>query len=111
MGPLIPLTPSPSARNRPQSFAQKLRSTSKSVKGKLGYINLTETVSTPIKISPTVSAFEQAYPVLQRNPVESKYSIAGAASGSYGGKCYKSLYTIIIFIKLVMCGSKFTILL
>uniref|UniRef100_A0A1B0D1P6 Fragile site-associated protein C-terminal domain-containing protein n=1 Tax=Phlebotomus papatasi TaxID=29031 RepID=A0A1B0D1P6_PHLPP len=85
LGPLIPLTPSPSARNRPQSFAQKLRSTSKSVKGKLGYINLAETVSTPIKISPTtVSAFEQAYPVLQRNPVESKYSIAGGASSSYG---------------------------
>ncbi len=36
LGPLIPLTPSPSARNRPQSFAQKLKSTSKSVKGKLG---------------------------------------------------------------------------
>lgn len=39
LGPLIPLTPSPSARNRPQSFAQKLKSTSKSVKGKLGIMN------------------------------------------------------------------------
>jgi len=38
LGPLIPLTPSPSSRNRPQSFAQKLRSTSKTVKGKLGKI-------------------------------------------------------------------------
>ncbi|XP_055681343.1 bridge-like lipid transfer protein family member 1 isoform X2 [Lutzomyia longipalpis] len=84
LGPLIPLTPSPSSRNRPQSFAQKLRSTSKSVKGKLGYINLTETVSTPIKTSPTVSTFEQAYPALQRNPVESKYSLTGAASSTYG---------------------------
>lgn len=36
LGPLIPLTPSPSTRNRPQSFAQKIRSTSKTVKGKLG---------------------------------------------------------------------------
>lgn len=36
LGPLIPLTPSPNTRNRPQSFAQKIRSTSKTVKGKLG---------------------------------------------------------------------------
>ncbi|GAB0095271.1 Protein KIAA1109 [Sergentomyia squamirostris] len=84
LGPLIPLTPSPSARNRPQSFAQKLRSTSKSVKGKLGYINLTETVSTPIKTSPTVSSFEQAYPGV-RNPIEAKYSLTVGAPSSYGG--------------------------
>uniref|UniRef100_A0A1B0CX21 Bridge-like lipid transfer protein family member 1 C-terminal domain-containing protein n=1 Tax=Lutzomyia longipalpis TaxID=7200 RepID=A0A1B0CX21_LUTLO len=97
LGPLIPLTPSPSSRNRPQSFAQKLRSTSKSVKGKLGYINLTETVSTPIKTSPTVSTFEQAYPALQRNPVESKYSLTGAASSTYGvtPKCWKTIYHLL----------------
>lgn len=55
LGPLIPLTPSPSLRNRPQSFAQKLKSTSKTVKGKLGYTNLNESILTPIKKSPTIS--------------------------------------------------------
>lgn len=84
LGPLIPLTPSPSSRNRPQSFAQKLKSTSKSVKGKLGYTNLTESVSTPIKKSPTASTFEQAYQ-LQKSSSEHKNSIAGASS-AFGGK-------------------------
>lgn len=79
LGPLIPLTPSPSFRNRPQSFAQKLKSTSKSVKGKLGYTNLTESGSTPIKKSPTSSTFEQAY-ALQKSSSEHKNSIAGASS-------------------------------
>lgn len=55
LGPLIPLTPSPGLRNRPQSFAQKLKSTSKTVKGKLGYTNLNESILTPIKKSPTIS--------------------------------------------------------
>lgn len=55
LGPLIPLTPSPGLRSRPQSFAQKLKSTSKTVKGKLGYTNLNESILTPIKKSPTMS--------------------------------------------------------
>lgn len=55
LGPLIPLTPSPGLRNRPQSFAQKLKSTSKSVKGKLGYTNLNDSAITPVKKSPTMS--------------------------------------------------------
>ena len=84
LAPLIPLTPSPSARNRPQSFAQKLKSTSKSVKGKLGYTNLTESVSTPIKKSPTSSTFEQAYQ-LQKSSSEHKNSITGASSAFGGG--------------------------
>lgn len=54
LAPLIPLTPSPGLR-RPQSFAQKLKSTSKTVKGKLGYTNLNESILTPIKKSPTMS--------------------------------------------------------
>lgn len=54
LGPLIPLTPSPGLR-RPQSFAQKLKSTSKSVKGKLGYTNLNDSATTPNKKSPTMS--------------------------------------------------------
>ncbi|KAG4067242.1 hypothetical protein HA402_000233 [Bradysia odoriphaga] len=79
LGPLIPLTPSPSARNRPQSFAQKLKSTSKSVKGKLGYTNLTETVSTPIKKSPSSSTFE--HPIqLQKSSSDHKNSITGVSS-------------------------------
>lgn len=78
LGPLIPLTPSPSARNRPQSFAQKLKSTSKSVKGKLGYTNLTD-ASTPLKKSPTSSTtFEQAYQ-LQKSSSDHKNSITGVS--------------------------------
>lgn len=50
--PTLSLTPSPGLR-RPQSFAQKLKSTSKTVKGKLGYTNLNDL--TPIKKSPTMS--------------------------------------------------------
>lgn len=52
--PTLALTPSPGLR-RPQSFAQKLKSTSKTVKGKLGYTNLNESILTPIKKSPTMS--------------------------------------------------------
>lgn len=52
--PTLSLTPSPGLR-RPQSFAQKLKSTSKTVKGKLGYTNLNESFLTPIKKSPTMS--------------------------------------------------------
>ncbi|XP_055600491.1 bridge-like lipid transfer protein family member 1 isoform X3 [Uranotaenia lowii] len=81
LGPLIPLTPSPSARNRPHSFAQKLRSTSKSVKGKLGYTNLNETVTTPVKASPTALTFAEA---ISRTSLEAKNSITGGLSSTYG---------------------------
>lgn len=54
MPTLAPLIPSPGLR-RPQSFAQKLKSTSKTVKGKLGYTNLNESILTPIKKSPSLS--------------------------------------------------------
>lgn len=80
--PLMPTTPSPSAR-RPQSFAQKIRSTSKTVKGKLGYTNLNEAVSTPIKSSPTVSTFEQA---IQKSALEHKNSLTGGTSSIFGGE-------------------------
>lgn len=83
LGPLIPLTPSPGSRNRPQSFAQKLKSTSKSVKGKLGYTNLTESLSTPVKKSPT-SSFDHAF-LLQKSASEHKNSFTGA-TGGFGGK-------------------------
>ncbi|XP_069702783.1 bridge-like lipid transfer protein family member 1 isoform X3 [Periplaneta americana] len=50
------LSPSASLRSRPQSFAQKLRSTSKSVKG---YMNLSEGVTTPMfAVSPSGSGLE-----------------------------------------------------
>ncbi|XP_049857041.1 transmembrane protein KIAA1109 homolog isoform X4 [Schistocerca gregaria] len=50
------ISPSASLRSRPQSFAQKLRSTSKSVKG---YINLNEGVTTPMfAVSPSGSGLE-----------------------------------------------------
>ncbi|XP_062707528.1 bridge-like lipid transfer protein family member 1 isoform X7 [Aedes albopictus] len=82
LGPLIPLTPSPSSRNRPHSFAQKLRSTGKSVKGKLGYTNLNETIQTPIKASPTALTFADA---LSRTSLEAKNSLTGGLSSTYGG--------------------------
>ncbi|XP_037958120.1 transmembrane protein KIAA1109 homolog isoform X2 [Teleopsis dalmanni] len=75
IGPLIQLTPSPSAKNRPQSFAQKLRSTGKSVKGKLGYTNLNESNSSPLRDSPTTSASDQH---LFKLSLESKVSLNGA---------------------------------
>lgn len=76
LGPLIPLTPSPGSRNRPQSFAQKLRSTSKTVKGKLGYTNLSETVSTPNKTSPVSSSYDlPPMPAIRKNTMESKHSV------------------------------------
>jgi hypothetical protein len=94
LGPLIPLTPSPNARNRPQSFAQKLRSTSKTVKGKLGYTNLAETISTPNKTSPTVSTFEQS---ITRSIMEPKNSLTGGLSVTLGG-----IYAKVAFVTSVL---------
>lgn len=82
IGPLIQLTPSPSAKNRPQSFAQKLRSTGKSVKGKLGYTNLNESSSSPLRDSPTASVSEHhAF----KMSLESKASLNGACATSVSG--------------------------
>lgn len=80
LGPLIPLPSSSSSsstgrqRPPPQSFAQKLRSTGKTVKGKLGYTNLSEAVTTPNKPSPTTPIFEQAS---QKMNLEPKNSLTG----------------------------------
>ena len=84
LGPLIPLTPSPNSRNRPHSFAQKLRSTSKTVKGKLGYTNLNETINTPIKMSPTTAgySFAEAH---SKQSLEAKNSLTGGLSSTFGG--------------------------
>ncbi|XP_055837347.1 bridge-like lipid transfer protein family member 1 isoform X6 [Episyrphus balteatus] len=83
IGPLIQLTPSPNAKNRPQSFAQKLRSTGKSVKGKLGYTNLTESSSSPLRDSPTTSVSEHQ---MFKLSLESKASYNGlSVSADYQG--------------------------
>lgn len=73
MPPLGPLIPAGSTRRAPpQSFAQKLRSTGKTVKGKLGYTNLSESVTTPNKPSPTLETS------IQKIPLEQKSSLTGA---------------------------------
>lgn len=80
--PIIQLTPSPNAKNRPQSFAQKLRSTGKSVKGKLGYTNLNESSSSPLRDSPTMSFHEQH---IMKLTTESKASLNGGCATSVSG--------------------------
>ncbi|XP_060534290.1 bridge-like lipid transfer protein family member 1 [Cylas formicarius] len=71
------ISPSPSLRSRPQSFAQKLRSTGKNVKG---YVNLSEGGGTPISVStPTGSAFERIT----------------VSSDKSTGRCWKTLYYLL----------------
>lgn len=82
LAPIIQLTPSPNAKNRPQSFAQKLRSTGKSVKGKLGYTNLNESSSSPLRDSPTMSLHEQN---ILKLATESKASLNGGCATSVSG--------------------------
>uniref|UniRef100_A0A182XZU0 Bridge-like lipid transfer protein family member 1 C-terminal domain-containing protein n=1 Tax=Anopheles stephensi TaxID=30069 RepID=A0A182XZU0_ANOST len=84
LGPLIPLTPSPNSRNRPHSFAQKLRSTSKTVKGKLGYTNLNETINTPNKMSPTTGGGFSFAEAQSKQSLEAKNSLTGAPSSTFG---------------------------
>lgn len=77
------ISPSASIRSRPQSFAQKLRSTGKSVKG---YMNLSEGVGTPLYASsPTASAAE-------RLTVS-----AGGSDKSHSdiGRCWKTVYHLL----------------
>lgn len=77
LGPLIPLPLTTGTRPRPpQSFAQKLRSTGKTVKGKLGYTNLSDT--TPNKASPMTPTFEQSV-LVQKSALEPKNSLTGSA--------------------------------
>jgi hypothetical protein len=76
LGPLIPLSSSTTRPRPPQSFAQKLRSTGKTVKGKLGYTNLSESVITPNKASPTT------FETTNKMSLEPKNSLTGAASVS-----------------------------
>ncbi|XP_031358006.1 transmembrane protein KIAA1109 isoform X3 [Photinus pyralis] len=72
------ISPSPSVRSRPQSFAQKLRSTGKSVKG---YVNLSEGAGTPIfTSSPSGSALEH---------------ISHVSSEKSTGRCWKTIYHLL----------------
>lgn len=74
------ISPSASVRSRPQSFAQKLRSTGKSVKG---YMNLSEGVGTPIYASsPTASALEQM-------------TVSASSDKSASGRCWKTVYHLL----------------
>lgn len=59
-----------------------MRSTGKSVKGKLGYTNLNESSSSPIRDSPTTSVSE---PPLFKLSLESKASLNGACATSVSG--------------------------
>lgn len=71
------ISPSPSIRSRPQSFAQKLRSTGKTVKG---YVNLSEGVGTPLTMSsPSGSALERIT----------------ASSDKSTGRCWKTTYYLL----------------
>lgn len=88
LGPLIPMSTAAGTRPRPpQSFAQKLRSTGKTVKGKLGYTNLSETVITPNKASPTT--FEPT----PKMTLEAKNSLTGAIpiSGPIGNEAFADM--------------------
>ncbi|CAH0548963.1 unnamed protein product [Brassicogethes aeneus] len=68
---------SPSEKSRPQSFAQKLRSTGKSVKG---YVNLSEGAGTPMTMSsPSGSALERVT----------------VSSDKSTGRCWKNMYHLL----------------
>lgn len=98
LGPLIPLPSTANSRPRPpQSFAQKLRTTGKTVKGKLGYTNLSESVTTPNKPSPTAShAFEKVQ-------LEQKNSLVNEVFGELPcnfdslavPKCWTQIYNLL----------------
>ena len=74
------ISPSASIRSRPQSFAQKLRSTGKSVKG---YINLSEGVITPnFGASPSLDKY-------------SVLSDKGKESANLTPRCWKTIYYLL----------------
>jgi hypothetical protein len=71
------VSPSPSLRSRPQSFAQKLRSTGKSVKG---YVNLNEGSGTPMTMS---------------SPSGSALDHMTVSSDKSTGRCWKTIYHLL----------------
>lgn len=76
------ISPSPSVRSRPQSFAQKLMSTGGGVVKRGGYVNLSEGVGTPATVSSlSGSALDQATTV--------------SSEKSQTGTCWKTVYHLI----------------
>ncbi|XP_051162533.1 transmembrane protein KIAA1109 homolog isoform X5 [Leptopilina boulardi] len=76
-------SPSSSIRSRPQSFAQKLRSTGKSVKG---YINLSEGVITPnFGVSPNGSGLDKFSIISEKCKDSSKLA----------PRCWKTIYYLL----------------
>lgn len=69
------ISPSPSLRSKPQTFAQKLRST-----GKKGYTNLNEGDGTPISIS---------------SPSGSGLDRITVSSDKSTGRCWKTIYHLL----------------
>ncbi|RVE46725.1 hypothetical protein evm_008645 [Chilo suppressalis] len=67
--PPPPASPPLAPRPRPQSFAQKLRSTGKSVKGKLGYSSLNEGAHTPMFPAGGVSSPPASITVVNAAPI------------------------------------------
>ncbi|XP_012263790.2 transmembrane protein KIAA1109 homolog isoform X5 [Athalia rosae] len=77
------ISPSASMRSRPQSFAQKLRSTGKSVKG---YINLSEGVITPnFGASPSGSGLDKTSVLSDKSKDNSNLT----------PKCWKTIYYLL----------------
>ncbi|XP_075992779.1 transmembrane protein KIAA1109 homolog tweek [Anticarsia gemmatalis] len=82
------------ARTRPQSFAQKLRSTGKSVKGKLGYSSLNEGAHTPMYTLGAGASTGAASPTA---PVHASLSSpsADAADGKLAPRCWRTVYLLL----------------
>ncbi|KAJ0182155.1 hypothetical protein K1T71_002877 [Dendrolimus kikuchii] len=93
------------ARPRPQSFAQKLRSTGKSVKGKLGYSSLNEGAHTPMFPSTThpntvpgrsPSTSVHSHPSHPHHPAPSIGSPSGdAPDGKLAPRCWRTVYLLL----------------
>lgn len=100
--PLTPVTQTPPSNTpglaktlrRPQSFAQKLRSTGKTVKGKLGYSSLTEAANTP---HGQYAQAYQAYP--SSNTQYMTYSQPALETNNNNNnmtpRCWKTLYLLL----------------
>lgn len=83
MKPIV--SPSPSIRSKHQTLAQKLRSTSKSVKG---YMNLSETPVASECLTPSLSEFERITPMKPIDEVDSNIV-------SMTPRCWKTVYHLL----------------
>lgn len=79
------VSPSPSIRSKHQTLAQKLRSTSKSVKG---YMNLNETPIVNECLTPSLSEFERITPMKPIDEVDSNIV-------SMTPRCWKTVYHLL----------------